>query len=106
MLNEIQAAYRDATYAQDVVNAVKGNDYRVLRCWAFYEYDTSTGVPPPVYFQSWAGGVPTVNTGANGLGLLDQVVSAAEYAGIKLILTLVKYVLPSSASIFIALTKR
>ena len=90
LLTNIAAAYQNPTYAQDVVNAVKVHGYRVLRCWAFYEYDTTSGEPPAVYFQTWAGGVPTVNTGANGLGLLDQVVSAAENASIKLILTLVK----------------
>ncbi|MCJ1376367.1 hypothetical protein MMC20_007609 [Loxospora ochrophaea] len=85
---EFAAGFSTTTYAQDVVNAVKATGYRVLRTWAFNEYDTALGSTPAVYYQSWSGHTPTINYGSNGLGLLDAVVSAAEAADIKLILTL------------------
>ena len=56
------------------------------------EYDTSLGPTPNLYFQSWAGSQPTINTGANGLASLDFLVSQAESAGLKLLLTLTKFV--------------
>ncbi|KAF9893983.1 hypothetical protein FE257_008954 [Aspergillus nanangensis] len=86
--NVYGAGFVTAQYAADVMAAVKADGYRVLRCWAFNEYDTVSTYTPPVYFQSWSNGAPTVNAGANGLQLLDAVVQQAEAEGIKLILTL------------------
>lgn len=44
-----------------------------------------------VYFQSWSAGTPTFNLDpTTGIGVLDALVTAAEGAGVKLILTLTK----------------
>ncbi|KAF9887693.1 hypothetical protein FE257_009646 [Aspergillus nanangensis] len=61
---------------------------KVLRTWGFNDVNTipSAGT---VYFQFHGQGNTTINTGANGLQRLDYVVSAAEKAGIKLIIPFV-----------------
>ncbi|KAI9756779.1 MAG: accessory factor associated with RNA polymerase II [Chaenotheca gracillima] len=86
--NNYDTAFVDTQHISDILTAVKNDGYKVLRTWAFNELDTQDSYQPPVYFQSWTDGVPTINIGANGLGLLDEVVSQAETAGLKLILTL------------------
>lgn len=40
------------------------------------------------YYQLWTNGVPTVNTGADGLAKFDYVVSSAKAHGIRLIVAL------------------
>ncbi|KZP21648.1 glycoside hydrolase family 5 protein [Athelia psychrophila] len=55
-----------------------------VRTWGFNEVTTANGD----YYQLWTGGVPTVNTGANGLGNFDNVVAAAKAHGLRLIVTL------------------
>ena len=40
------------------------------------------------WYQLWSNGVGTVNTGADGLGKFDYVVSSAKAHGIRLIVTL------------------
>ncbi|KAI9841954.1 MAG: hypothetical protein M1837_000274 [Sclerophora amabilis] len=86
--NVYDTAFVDSQHISDVLKEVKDNGYKVLRTWAFNELDTRNAYIPDVYFQSWKDGKPTINDGAKGLGLLDEVVSQAEEAGIKLILTL------------------
>ena len=53
----------------------------------------SWGSGGEVWYQMWENGQPSLNTGANGLALLDSAVQQAEAAGIQLIMGLVKYVL-------------
>lgn len=43
-----------------------------------------------VWYQMWDNGKPSLNTGANGLALLDSAVQQAEAAGIQFIMCLVK----------------
>jgi len=40
------------------------------------------------YYQLWTNGTPTINTGSNGLGKFDYVVSSAKAHGIRLIVAL------------------
>lgn len=40
------------------------------------------------YYQLWSGSTGTVNTGSNGLGKFDYVVSSAKAHGIRLIVSL------------------
>ena len=40
------------------------------------------------YYQLWSGTTGTVNTGSNGLGKFDYVVSSAKAHGIRLIVSL------------------
>lgn len=53
----------------------------------------SWGSDGEVYYQLWENGQPSLNTGANGLALLDSAVQQADAAGIQLIMCLVKCVL-------------
>lgn len=52
--------------------------------------DCGLGSMGEVWFQEWQNGQPIVNTGANGLTLMDQAVQQAEAAGIKLVMCLTK----------------
>ncbi|KAL9074998.1 MAG: hypothetical protein Q9161_001929 [Pseudevernia consocians] len=49
----------------------------------------SWGSGGEVYYQLWENGQPSLNTGANGLALLDSAVQQAEAAGIQFIMCLV-----------------
>ncbi|PGH20733.1 hypothetical protein AJ80_03493 [Polytolypa hystricis UAMH7299] len=60
---------------------------KVVRTWAFNDQTSCSGF----HLQCWSGGSPTINTGTNGLGRLDAVVSKAETYGIQLILPFVNY---------------
>ena len=62
------------------------------RLWAFLDHDPTYGSESTSYFQAWNQGVPSINNGANGIPLLDNVVAQAEANDIKLIFTLVKWV--------------
>ena len=42
------------------------------------------------WYQEWSNGVPKLNTGANGLLLLDHAVQQAENANVKFIMCLTK----------------
>ncbi|KAF8199076.1 CEL4b mannanase [Pholiota molesta] len=56
----------------------------VVRTWGFNEVTSPNGV----YYQSWSGSTPTVNTGSTGLGNFDNVVAAAKANGLRLIVAL------------------
>jgi mannan endo-1,4-beta-mannosidase len=60
--------------------------FRVVRAWAFN--DVSSKPSSGTYFQILQNGQATINTGADGLQRLDQVVAAAQKYGVKLLLTL------------------
>jgi len=55
-----------------------------VRTWGFNEVTSPNGD----YYQSWANGKPTINTGATGLQNFDNVVAAAKANGLRLIVTL------------------
>jgi mannan endo-1,4-beta-mannosidase len=55
-----------------VMQHLKESGLKVLRVWGFNDV-TSTPSSGTVYFQSFAGSEPTINTGANGLERLDYV---------------------------------
>ncbi|KAI9051761.1 hypothetical protein LZ554_004029 [Drepanopeziza brunnea f. sp. 'monogermtubi'] len=69
---------------------------KVIRTWAFGDQNETYipgglpryGVNASVYFQSWKDGQATINTGPNGLQVLDQVVKLAEDNDLKLIMAL------------------
>jgi mannan endo-1,4-beta-mannosidase len=44
--------------------------------------------PNGIYYQSWSGSTPTINTGATGLQNFDNVVAAAKANGLRLIVSL------------------
>jgi len=71
-----------------VMTHLKSSGLKVLRVWGFNDV-TSTPSDGTVYFQSFAGGQPQINTGADGLQRLDAVVKSAEAHGIKLIINFV-----------------
>ncbi|KAJ3557369.1 hypothetical protein NM688_g1508 [Phlebia brevispora] len=56
----------------------------VVRTWGFNEVTAPNGI----YYQSWSGSTPTVNTGATGLQNFDNVVAAAKANGLRLIVAL------------------
>lgn len=64
----------------------------------------SWGSDGEVWYQLWENGQPSLNTGANGLALLDSAVQQAEAAGIQFIMCLVKCVLPPEVAIPFKLT--
>ncbi|KAJ7054471.1 CEL4a mannanase [Mycena amicta] len=55
-----------------------------VRTWGFNEVTAANGV----YFHLWNGKTATVNTGTNGLQVLDTVIAAAKAHGIRLIISL------------------
>lgn len=57
-----------------------------VRTWGFNDVTADPGFG--AYYQLWNGTTGTVNTGANGLGKFDYVVSSAKAHGIRLIVTL------------------
>jgi len=57
-----------------------------VRTWGFNDVTSNPGYG--TYYQLWTNGVGVVNTGSNGLGMFDYVVSSAKKHGIKLIVTL------------------
>ncbi|KAK6395905.1 hypothetical protein LTR65_010014 [Meristemomyces frigidus] len=71
-----------------VMQHLKESGLKILRVWGFNDV-TSTPSSGTVYFQSFAGTEPTINTGADGLARLDYVVKSAEAHGIKLIINFV-----------------
>ncbi|KAF9469516.1 CEL4a mannanase [Collybia nuda] len=55
-----------------------------VRTWGFNEVTSPNGI----YYQSWSGSTPTINTGATGLQNFDKVIAAAKANGIRLIVAL------------------
>ncbi|PPQ83023.1 hypothetical protein CVT25_005263 [Psilocybe cyanescens] len=55
-----------------------------VRTWGFNEVTSPSGI----YYQSWSGSTPTVNTGSTGLGNFDNVIAAAKANGLRLIVAL------------------
>ncbi|KAF5318796.1 hypothetical protein D9619_010785 [Psilocybe cf. subviscida] len=56
----------------------------VVRTWGFNEVTSPNGI----YYQSWSGSKPTVNTGSTGLGNFDNIVASAKSHGLRLIVAL------------------
>lgn len=57
----------------------------VVRTWGFNDVTSPNGI----YYQSWSGSTPTINTGSTGLQNFDAVIAAAAAAnGIRLIVAL------------------
>ncbi|KAK0461131.1 mannanase [Desarmillaria tabescens] len=56
----------------------------VVRTWGFNEVTSPNGI----YYQSWSGSTPTINTGSTGLQNFDAVVAAAAAHGLRLIVAL------------------
>ncbi|KAF8996664.1 mannanase [Cyathus striatus] len=63
---------------------IVGAGATTLRTWGFNEVTEPKGI----YYQSWIGGNPTVNTGADGLQHFDKIVAEAKASGIRLIVAL------------------
>ncbi|KAI0094184.1 glycoside hydrolase superfamily [Irpex rosettiformis] len=55
-----------------------------VRTWGFNEVTSPNGI----YYQSWSGSTPTINTGATGLQNFDNIVASAKAHGLKLIVAL------------------
>ncbi|KAI5252747.1 endo-1,4-beta-mannosidase [Aureobasidium subglaciale] len=71
-----------------VMQHLASSGLKILRVWGFNDV-TTTPTDGTVYFQSFANGEATINTGSNGLQRLDYVVKSAEAHGIKLIINFV-----------------
>ncbi|KAK5163139.1 mannan endo-1,4-beta-mannosidase A-2 [Saxophila tyrrhenica] len=71
-----------------VMQHLKESGLEVLRVWGFNDVNT-TQSSGTVYYQSFIGDEPTINTGPDGLQRLDYVVKSAEAHGIKLIINFV-----------------
>jgi len=71
-----------------VMSHIAASGLKVLRVWGFNDV-TSTPGSGTVWFQSFSGSSPTINTGANGLQRLDYVVQSAEAHGVTLIINFV-----------------
>jgi mannan endo-1,4-beta-mannosidase len=74
------------TDVDTVFTHFKASGLKVLRIWGFNDVSSATS---DVWFQSFSGSTPTINTGTNGLQRLDYVVSSAEAHGVKLIINFV-----------------
>lgn len=63
---------------------------KIIRVTGFYDVTSCNDDDTAIWFQCFQNGSePTINTGANGLQLLDYAVEAAETYGTKLILNFV-----------------
>lgn len=71
-----------------VMDHLEESGLRILRVWGFNDVNTVPSDNTPWYQYLSAEG-SEINTGANGLQLLDAVVDAAESRGIKLIINFV-----------------
>ena len=69
-----------------VLQTAAASHFTAVRMWAFDDVANSSG--SSFYLQSFAGGTPAYNDGANGLANADYAVNKAGQLGIKLILTL------------------
>ncbi|OBT38572.1 hypothetical protein VE00_11052 [Pseudogymnoascus sp. WSF 3629] len=69
-----------------VMGHLQTSGIKILRVWGFNDVTADTN---EVWFQSFAGSEPVINTGENGLQRLDYVVKSAETYGIKLIINFV-----------------
>ncbi|EKM61758.1 glycoside hydrolase family 5 protein [Phanerochaete carnosa HHB-10118-sp] len=67
---------------------IAGAGSTTVRTWGFNEVTSSTQANSPIYYQSWSGSTPTVNTGASGLENFDTIVSTAKANGLRLIVAL------------------
>jgi mannan endo-1,4-beta-mannosidase len=65
------------------------NDLTVCRSMGFADVTTVGTAPYDIYYQLWADGNATINTGDTGLGYFDLVVAAAKAVGVKLVVPLV-----------------
>ncbi|KAF8320827.1 endo-beta-mannanase [Clavulina sp. PMI_390] len=74
--NDITQAFSDIAAA----------GYTTVRTWGFN--DVTSADETGTYYQVWANGVGTLNTGSNGLQVFDTVISTAKSFGIRLIVTL------------------
>ncbi|KAJ7512588.1 glycoside hydrolase superfamily [Mycena galericulata] len=66
------------------LTTIVGSGATTVRTWGFNEVTSPNGI----YFHLWSGSTATVNTGANGLGMLDTVIAAAKAHGVRLIISL------------------
>ncbi|KAF7335994.1 Carbohydrate-binding module family 1 protein/glycoside hydrolase family 5 protein [Mycena sanguinolenta] len=65
-------------------DAIVGSGATTVRTWGFNEVTSPNGI----YFHLWNGNTATVNTGANGLEMLDAVIAAAKAHGVRLVIAL------------------
>lgn len=73
-----------------VMGHLQSSGLKILRVWGFNDIKTASSNEP--WFQSLVPGqAAVINTGANGLQRLDNVVKSAEKLGIKLIIPFVNY---------------
>ncbi|KAF6235215.1 hypothetical protein HO173_006409 [Letharia columbiana] len=85
----------DQGFIPDAIRAAQNIGYTVIRVGAWIMKDPSNnllgswGSDGEVWYQLWENGQPSINTGANGLALLDSAVQQAEAAGIQLIMCLI-----------------
>ncbi|KDQ07532.1 glycoside hydrolase family 5 protein [Botryobasidium botryosum FD-172 SS1] len=87
----------DVNFAMD---KAKSAGINVIRTWGFNDknatfvpgglpqYGGEGAGPSEIWFQSWANGKVTLNTGATGLQRFDKVVALAEKKGLKLVVAL------------------
>lgn len=76
----------DSAAVKTTLQTMKAQNATVIRVWAFNDV-TSEPTDNSTFFQIFKNGVPTVNTGSNGLQRLDNVISIAEEEGLKVLLT-------------------
>ncbi|KAF4470722.1 Glycoside Hydrolase Family protein [Fusarium albosuccineum] len=69
---------------------VASSGLKILRVWGFNDVTSNPG-SGTVWYQHLSASGSTINTGANGLQILDRVVQAAEEHGVKLIIPFVNY---------------
>ncbi|KAF4031016.1 Cellulase (glycosyl hydrolase family 5) [Phytophthora infestans] len=82
-------AYWVSEMTLTIFSAMARNNLTVCRLWGFADLTTIGSAPNNVVYQLWESGIPTVNTGDNGLGYFDQIVAAAKAAGVKLVVPFV-----------------
>lgn len=98
--NNYYAIYKPKPMVDDLLDAARALDLKVLRIWGMLDRGSLDGSVPNadgeghkdgVYFQYWdpAAGRPAYNDGPSGLARLDYVLAAAAERDLKLIIVLV-----------------
>ncbi|KAF8320837.1 mannanase [Clavulina sp. PMI_390] len=81
--------YWIAQWTNDITQAfsdIAAAGYTTVRTLGFNDVTSANEVG--TYYQVWANGVGTLNTGSNGLQVFDTVIATAKSFGIRLIVTL------------------
>ncbi|KAK7438647.1 hypothetical protein VKT23_017980 [Stygiomarasmius scandens] len=78
-LNGLSTADMDKAFSD-----IAATGATTVRTWGFNEVTSENGI----FYQSWSGSTPTINTGSTGLQNFDNIIALAKQHNLKLIVAL------------------